>query len=488
MTGGFVSQNDARCCSIIRHMKSTAVVVGSGPNGLSAAIELARAGLDVEVREATALPGGGCRSAELTLPGFVHDICSAVHPMAAGSPFFSTIDLHGHGLHWIWSPAELAHPLDDGTAVLLFRDIRQTAEQFGSDAQNWRSVFEPLVRNWAPLIKSVFTPWEAARHPFLFARFGMRALQPAMFLARRSFGNPRARALFAGCAAHSIMAFEYPLSSSIGLIMAAAGHATGWPIPRGGSQSLANALIGVLGSFGGRVTINTRVNDLNEVRGAELTLCDITPRQLLSLAKDRLPEPFRRKLRRYRYGPGVFKVDWALREPIPWKAKDCLTAATVHLGGTLEEIAESEHRAWHGQPPEKPYVLLAQQSLFDSTRAPAGRHTAWAYCHVPNAWTGSALTQIEDQVERFAPGFRECVLARSVHGPLDMQALNENLVGGDINGGAFTVAQFAFRPTWRQYGTPLPGVYVCSASTLPGGGVHGMCGYNAARVALASLP
>jgi phytoene dehydrogenase-like protein len=467
--------------------KRTAVVVGSGPNGLSAAIVLAHAGFDVEVREAQALPGGGVRSAELTLPGFVHDICSAVHPLALSSPFFSKLPLEDYGLEWIWSPAELAHPLDDGTAVLLYRDVAKTAEQFGSDAEAWRRMFEPLARNWKPLAASVLSPLRVPRHPFLLARFGVQALQPVTMLARDWFRGQRARALFAGVGGHALMPLDKILSGAFGLMLTAAGHAVGWPIPRGGSQNITNALIRVLQSLGGRVKTSSRVSRLSELSGADLVMLDITPRQVLELGAGSMPPAFRHALQDYRYGPGVFKVDWALREPIPWKAKECAQAITVHLGGSMYEIAASERDAWYGRPPEKPFVLLAQQSLFDSTRAPAGKQTAWAYCHVPNGWTGSALTQIEDQVERFAPGFRECILERSVHNPREMQRLNENLVGGDLNGGAFTLKQLALRPTWREYGTPSKGVYLCSASTLPGGGVHGMCGYNAAQFALARV-
>jgi len=467
--------------------RRTAIVVGSGPNGLAAAIELAGAGLDVEVLEASALPGGGVRSAELTLPGFVHDICSGVHPFVVGSPFFSKLHLESHGLEWIWSPAECAHPLDDGSAVLLHRDFKLLDEELGPDAAAWRRIFEPLARDWNTLASSFLTPWHLPRHPVLAVRFGLRALQPVTMLARDSFRSERARALFAGVGGHSIVPLEQPLSASIPLMLTAAAHAVGWPIARGGSQSITNALIRVLESRGGRVIPNVRVSHIDELRGADLVLLDITPRQLLAIADGRLPKGYVGALRKYRYGPGVFKIDWALREPIPWTAKECSRAITVHLGGSMYELAASERDAWYGRAPEKPFVLLAQHSLFDETRAPSGQHTAWAYCHVPNGWSGSALKQIEDQVERFAPGFRDCIVARSVHGPADMQALNENLIGGDINGGAFTLEQFVLRPTWREYATPLKGVYLCSSSTLPGGGVHGMCGYNAARVALASL-
>lgn len=468
-------------------MKRSAIVIGSGPNGLAAAIVLAQAGLDVEVREAASLPGGGARSGELTLPGFIHDLCSAVHPLAVCSPFFKKLPLPSHGLHWIFPPTEVAHPLDDGTAVVLERDMAVTAAQFGSDAARYRELFNPIVDHWDTLVPEVLRPLHLPRHPFLLARFGLRAIQPAAVLARNSFQNLRAQALFAGNGAHSILKLEAPLSGAFGLIMGGAGHAVGWPLPRAGAQQITNALLSVLSSLRGRIVTGCRVESLRELGSPDLTLCDVTPRQFLRLADLSRHRPFRQLLERYRYGPGVFKVDWALREPIPWTAKDCLRAGTVHLGGTLEEIAASERAAWEGRPPENPFVILAQPSLFDATRAPAGRHTAWAYCHVPNGWEGSALSQIEAQVERFAPGFRECILARTVHTPRDLEERNANLVGGDINGGAADAKQFAMRPTWRAYSTPLKGVYLCSASTPPCGGVHGMCGYNAAQRALGWL-
>jgi phytoene dehydrogenase-like protein len=465
-------------------MQPNAIVIGSGPNGLSAAIALAQAGVSVEVREAASVIGGATRSGELTLPGFIHDLGSGVHPMALTSPFFSTLPLGDHRLKWIWAPVELAHPLDDGTAVVMQREVAATAAQFGSDAKAYRKLFDPLVGNWPILAQELLRPTRWPRHPFLLARFGIRALQPCTTVSRAMFSDERARALFAGITAHSALKLEAPLSAAFGIMLAAAGHAVGWPTPRGGSQNIANALAGVLASLGGRIITDARVSHLSETDGAALTLCDVTPRQFLKLADGRLPRHYRSQLERYRYGPGVFKVDWALREPIPWKAKECRNALTVHLGGSLEEIAASERAANSGQVPDRPFVLLSQPSLFDPTRAPAGQHTAWTYCHVPNGWGGSALDRIEAQIERFAPGFRECVLARAVHSPVDMQGWNENLVGGDINGGVPDLKQWFLRPTWRRYGTPLKGVYFCSSSTPPGGSVHGMCGYWAAQWAL----
>ena len=466
-------------------MRRSAIIVGSGPNGLAAAIELARSGYQVEVREAAATPGGGARSAEWTLPGFVHDCCSAVHPLAVGSPFFSTLSLERFGVRWIWSPAEIAHPLDGGQAVLLWRDFdRMPAELGREDALAWRKLFAPFASNWNKLAPMLLSPLGVPSHPLLLARFGLRALQSVTLLAQTAFRNEAARALFGGMGAHSIKPLDTPLSAAVGLMFGASAHAAGWPIPEGGAQSITSALIRALESYGGHVILNARVGDLKEVRDADVVMLDITPRQLLELGGSALPGGFARQLRSFRYSPGAFKVDWALREPIPWRAQKCLQSITVHLGGTLPEMEQSERDAWQGRPPRKPFILLAQPTLFDPTRAPDGQHTAWAYCHVPNGWTGSALRQIEDQVERFAPGFRDCVLARSVHGPLDLQRINENLVGGDVAGGALTVKQFVLRPTWREYSTPLKNVYLCSSSTLPGGGVHGMCGYNAARWAI----
>jgi phytoene dehydrogenase-like protein len=468
-------------------MQRIATVIGSGPNGLAGAITLAQAGLDVDVREAAPEFGGGARSAEVTLPGFVHDLGSAVHPMAVSSPFFSKLPLGDHGLNWIWSPAAVAHPFDDGTAITLERSVSETTAQLGEDAEAYSKLFDPLVRNWPTLAPEVLRPLGIPAHPILMARFGVRAVLPATVLTLSSFRAMRARALFAGLAAHSVLPLESPLSSAFGFILGVTGHSVGWPIPRGGAQSITNALAGILKSLGGRITADARVTSLGDLSRRDAILCDVTPRQFMGLANGRLPSRFECALNRFQYGPGIFKMDWALREPIPWKAKECFRAATVHLGGTLEEIAASERTAWRGQPPDSPFVLLAQPTLFDSTRAPAGNHTAWAYCHVPNGWPGSALAQIEAQIERFAPGFRDCILARRPWSSVEMQQCNPNLIGGDLNGGAPTLKQFVLRPTWRRYATPLKGVYICSSSTPPGGGVHGMCGHYAARWALQYL-
>jgi len=452
------------------------VVIGSGPNGLAAAIMLARAGRRVTVYEAEAQIGGGTRSAELTLPGFIHDICSAVHPMAISSPCFAQFPLFVHGLEWIHPDAPLAHPLDDGSAVMLERSVSATAGNLGADGRAWSRLMEPLAARWADLRHDVFAVPRFPQHPLLMARFGLHAIRSARSLAFGLFREERARALFAGLAAHSVMPLESPASAAIGLALGVAGHAAGWPIPRGGSQRIAGALAGYFRSLGGEIVSETRVGSLPD---APLVLCDIAPRQLLAIAGSRLPESYRAALARYRYGAGVFKMDFALDAPIPWRAQDCLRAATVHLGGTFDEIA-----AWETNHAGRPFVLLAQPSLFDSARAPAGKHTVWAYCHVPNGSTVDMSSAIESQIERFAPGFRERILARHVSAPADLERHNANLIGGDIAGGANDLGQLFLRPTPRLYKTPLRGVFLCSASTPPGGGVHGMCGYYAARAAL----
>ncbi len=449
---------------------------------MAAAIVLAKAGFAVDVREAASVAGGAARSAELTLPGFMHDLGSAVHPMAVASPFFSTLPLAEAGLHWIYPSAELAHPLDDGTAVMLERDIQETASQLGTDGAAYRRLFNPLLANWDGLRHDLLKAIGWPRHPIAMARFGVLGLRSARAVADSHFKGTRARALFAGLAAHSFLPLESPLSAAFGLVLGIAGHAVGWPIPQGGAQSIADALVTCLKKAGGTVTTNAPVLSLRDLGNP--VLLDVTPRQLLTIGGEQIPPSFRRQLQRYRYGPGVFKVDWALSQPIPWRASECLRAGTVHLGGNFDEIAASERAPGSGTMSDRPFVLLSQPTLFDPSRAPAGKHVAWAYCHVPNGWSGSALDAIESQVERFAPGFRECILGRAVFGTGAMQAWNANLVGGDINGGSFAGSQFFLRPTWRQYATPLRGVYLCSSSTPPGGGVHGMCGYWAAQCAL----
>jgi phytoene dehydrogenase-like protein len=468
---------------------SEAVVVGAGPNGLAAAIVLAQAGLAVRVLEAADTVGGGARSAELTLPGFVHDVCSAVHPLGVASPFFRTLPLAEHGLEWIDPPAALAHPFDDGTAVLLERSPEAAAAVLLADASRWRKLFAPLVRDAEPLLEDVLGPLHVPAHPLALARFGARAAPPATMLARLAFRGEKARGVFAGLSAHSMLRLDRPPSAAFGLMLGLLAHAVGWPYPQGGSQRISDALASYLRSLGGEIEPGHRVESLAELGETRPVLLDVTPRGLLELAGDELPARYRRGLEKYRYGPGVFKLDWALDGPIPWRAGECAHAATVHLGASLQEIAASEAAPARREIPERPYVLLAQQSLFDPTRAPAGQHTAWAYCHVPSGSTVDMTERIEAQVERFAPGFRERILARSALGPAEIERYNPNYVGGDINAGAATLSQLFTRPVARvsPYTTPLPGVFLCSASTPPGGGVHGMCGYHAARAALRQL-
>jgi phytoene dehydrogenase-like protein len=463
----------------------SAYVIGSGPNGLTAAIILAQAGLRTTVIEAESQIGGGTRSAELTLPGFIHDVCSAVHPLAIGSPVFAGFPLAQHGLEWIQPPLPLAHPLDDGSAVILDKSPDTTCARLGTDGPVYRRLVAPLVEHWEHLTAEILQPvLHIPQKPFLLGRFGAMSLWPAGSTARRLFGTREARALFAGLSAHSVLPLEAFGSSAFGWVLAVAAHAVGWPIPRGGSQRIANALASYFERLGGTITLNTRVRSLDELPGSALILCDVTPRQFSEMAGNRLPKHFSRQMRKYRYGPAAFKLDWALSDPIPWRARECTLAATVHVGGTLEEIAASERAAWEGTVAQRPFVLVVQPSLFDATRAPAGRHTAWAYCHVPNASTSDMTASIENQIERFAPGFHDCILARHCFAPADLEQHNANLVGGDITGGANSLGQLIFRPTRRLYGTPLERLYLCSASTPPGGGVHGMCGYHAARLAL----
>jgi phytoene dehydrogenase-like protein len=467
---------------------TTCAIVGSGPNGLSAAITLAQAGVETTVYEARSIVGGAASTAELTLPGFHHDMGSSIYPMGIASPFFQTLPLADFGLRWIEPPAPLAHPLDDGTAVMLEHDLAATASGLGEDARAYTHLMQPLVDNWQSLREEVLGPvlhWP--RHPLLLAGFGLKAALPALALARSRFRGARARALFAGNAAHSVLPLENAFSAAVGLVLSAAGHTTGWPIAAGGAQAVSEALAGYLRSIGGRIETGRHIASLDELGEPDLILCDISPRQLSRLAGNSITQKYRRALENYRYGPGAFKLDWALSEPIPWKARDCLRAATVHLGGTLEEIVVSESAPAKGRVAEKPFVLIAQPSLFDPSRAPAGKHTAWGYCHVPNGFAGDKTGQIESQVERFAPGFRDCILARHVMGPAQLETWNPNLIGGDFSGGAMTPSQLLFRPTEWQYRTSNRSIYLCSASTPPGGGVHGMCGHQAAKVALHDL-
>jgi phytoene dehydrogenase-like protein len=467
-----------------------AVVVGSGPNGLSAAIVLARAGLSVVVLEARSTIGGGTRSAELTLPGFVHDIGSAIHPLAAGSPLFRNLPLAEHGLDWIYPPVAAAHPFDNGTAALLTGSVADTASRLGagvrpSDEQTYKALFEPVVEHWDTLAVDILGPLRWPNHPIDLAQFGLDALLPATQLAKR-FKTPEARGLLAGMAAHSIQPLTNLTTSAIALVMMAAGHRRGWPLPKGGSQTIANALAAYFHSLGGHIELDRPVRTLADLPKTRVVVFDLTPKQLLTIVGDRFSYLYRKQLEHYRYGPGIFKVDWALDGPIPFRNPDCERAGTIHLGGTLEEIVSAEQQTYDGQHPDRPYVLLAQQSRFDPSRAPAGKHTAWAYCHVPNGSTVDMTERIEGQIERAAPGFRDLILGRHTMNTAQVEDWNPNYVGGDINGGIIDWRQLYTRPTLSlsPYKTGAPGIFICSSATPPGGGVHGMCGYHAARVAL----
>jgi phytoene dehydrogenase-like protein len=459
-----------------------AVIIGSGPNGLAAGIFLQQHGLSVLILEAKPTIGGGLRTAELTLPGFKHDICSAVHPLAAGSPFFKTLPLHNHGLEYLYPEVDAAHPFDNGTAAIVKRSIDETARLLGSDAQTYLDLFEPLVKSWPALAPDVLGPLHFPKEPLAMAKFGLNALQPATLLAKR-FKTMEAKGLFAGMAAHAIQPLNNIATSAIALVLMANAHLGGWPIPKGGSQQIADALASYFLSLGGKIQTDTYVTSLQQLPSAHAVLFDITPKQLLQIAGHKFSPIYKWQLERYRYGDGVFKIDWALDAPIPFTANDCRKAGTVHIGGTLEEIVASEKAPANGQHSDKPYVLLAQQSLLDTSRAPEGKHTAWAYCHVPNGSTKDMTAIIENQIERFAPGFKETILAKHTFNTAQMQEYNPNYIGGDINGGIIDIGQLFTRPAlrWSPYKTSAKGLYICSSSTPPGGGVHGMCGYYAAK-------
>ena len=458
-----------------------AVVVGAGPNGLSAAITLARAGRSVLVLEAKETIGGGARTAALTLPGFRHDTCSAIHPTAILSPFFRALPLD---VSWIDPPFAIAHPLDDGRVAILERSIDATAVRFGSDAGAYRKLIAPLARE--ALFEEILRPMRPpVRHPLLMARFGLYGIRSALSVAKR-FRDEPARALFAGCAAHSILPLDRTGTGAIGVFFLISGHLTGWPLAKGGSQAIPDALAATLRSFGGEIRTSTAVSSMRDIPPCRAVVFDVTPRQLASIAGDELPAGYIRRLRKFRYGSGVFKIDWALDGPIPWRAADCAGAATVHLGGTFEDIARYEAEVWRGERGERPFVLVAQQSLFDPTRAPEGKQTAWAYCHVPNGSTEDMTEKIERQLERFAPGFRDRILGKHTINTAEFEIYNANLIGGDIAGGANTLDQVIARPVlrWNPYSTPNPRIFLGSSSTPPGGGVHGMCGHLAARAVL----
>ena len=477
-----------------------AVVIGAGPNGLSAAATMARGGVAVEVLEAAATIGGGVRTEELTLPGFWHDVGSSVYPMGAASPIFRSLGLESYGLRWIQPESPLAHPLDGGVAVMLERSAAATARGLGEDAQAWIELFERLAERWEELVPELMGPVvHVPKSPVLMARFGAAAAMPATLLARTLFRGEPARALFSGVAAHSVRPLEDPLSAAVGMVLGIGGQAPGggWPVVEGGARRLTEALAAYVKDHGGEIRTRARVDRIERLAGgrlrlmgdgidtiADVVLGDVTPRSLVGMAGDAMQGGNKRLLERYQYGPGTFKVDWALNGPIPWAAPECGRAATVHLGGTMEEMAASERAPWEGRVAERPFVLLTQPSVCDRTRAPEGKHTAWAYCHVPNGWTGDATARIEAQVERFAPGFRECVLARKIWSCSAFEEWNPNFIGGDLSGGAMTALQMVMRPTPRLYETSIEGVYLCSSSTPPGGGVHGMCGFHAAERAL----
>jgi phytoene dehydrogenase-like protein len=461
-----------------------AVVVGSGPNGLAAAITLARAGKSVRVVEGAASIGGGSRTEALTLPGFLHDVCSAIHPLAAGSPFFQTLPLARLGLDLIQPGAPLAHPLDGGRAIVVERSVAETAAGLGSDGRAYARLMTPLVNHHAIVLKDFLAPLRPSRHPLFMARFGLHALRSAASLGRSDFKDDGTRAAFAGMAAHSMLPLTSAGTAAFALILGMLAHAYGWPVARGGSQKIAEALAAHLRSLGGQVETGSWVVDVGNLANTRAVFFDVAPRALVTIAGNRFPTAFRGALGRFRYGPGVFKLDWALDGPIPWQAPAGARAGTVHLGGSFAEVVASEAAVGDGQVAERPFVLLAQQSLFDPSRAPAGKHTGWAYCHVPNGSTIDMTNRIEAQVERFAPGFKNRILARHVMSPADVERYNPNYVGGDINCGLADLRQLFFRPTPRLYATPDRQLYLCSAATPPGGGVHGMCGVFAARTAL----
>lgn len=463
-----------------------AVVVGAGPNGLAAAIELARAGRSVLVLEANDTIGGGCRSAELTLPGFVHDVCSAIHPLALASPFFRSLDLEKLGVRAIHPEIPLAHPFDDGTAALLKRSVDETAAAFGRDEKSYRRLLGPLVDNAEGLVHELLGPFRIPRHPIAMAQFGLRGLRSAEGLMNAKFDGDAPKALIAGCAAHSILRLDKIPTAAVGLVLAFVAHYVGWPVIEGGSQRLVDGLAAYLRDLGAEIQRGSRVSSMSDIPRSKAVLFDLTPRQVVEIAGHYLPDRYRNRLSKFRYGPGVFKLDWALSEPVPWKNPDCAKASTVHVGGKLAELVASELAPWRGRVPEEPYVLVGQQSYFDRSRAPAGKHTLWAYCHVPSGSTVDMTGRVEAQIERFAPGFKDTIVARNTMTTEEVEAHNSNYVGGDINGGVQDLGQLFTRPVARlnPYTTPNKRLYLCSSSTPPGGGVHGMCGYYAAKAAL----
>ncbi|MBV8388350.1 MAG: NAD(P)/FAD-dependent oxidoreductase [Mucilaginibacter sp.] len=462
-----------------------AVVVGSGPNGLAAAILMQQNGLSVLLIEGKETIGGGMRSAELTLPGYRHDICSAIHPLAVSSPFFETLPLAEHGLEFIYPDIAAAHPFDDGSAAILKHSIEETANQFGIDQLAYVNLIQPVVKDWPSIAPDILGPLHFPKHPVEMARFGLKALRSASSVAR-SFKSEKTKGLFGGMAAHCMQPLTNLSSAATALVLMSAAHLKGWPLPKGGSQQIADALASYFVSLGGKIETSSYITALDQLPSSNAVLFDITPRQLLQIAGHKFSNIYKWQLQRYRYGMGIFKIDWALEGQIPFTNELCRQAGTVHLGNTFAEIASSEQSTWNGQIAEKPFVLMAQQNLFDSSRAPEGKQTAWAYCHVANGSTVDMTEAIERQVERFAPGFRDCILAKHVMNSAQVEEYNPNYIGGDINGGAFDLGQLFTRPAlrWSPYRTSINGLYICSSSTPPGGGVHGMCGYHAAKRAL----
>jgi phytoene dehydrogenase-like protein len=471
-------------------MEFDAVVVGSGPNGLAAAVEIARAGHSVCIVESHDTIGGGARTAELTAPGFLHDVCSAVHPLALASPFFRSLPLAQHGVEWVHSPACLAHPFDQGSSAVLYKSIENTSATLGPDGAPYEKLFSVLAQNSEELVEDILAPpIHLPRHPIPLMRFGIHGIQSAQRFSNRRFHASRGRGLFVGIAAHSNMPLDASPTAAFGLLLGMLGHVGGWPIVKGGSQKLSDALASYFTSLGGKIITGTHVNSLRQLPTAKAVIFDLTPRQVLKLTFDQLPPSYRWELQKYRYGPGVFKIDWALSSPIPWKSRDCLKAATLHLGGSAEEIVAAESEVAKGRCPERPFIILAQPSLFDETRAPAGQHTAWGYCHVPSNSKIDMTERIEAQIERFAPGFRDCILHRHTMTAPNFEKYNPNYVGGDIGGGVQDLVQIVGRPSLRvtPYAMPAKGMFICSSSTPPGGGVHGMCGYHAARAVLSTI-
>jgi phytoene dehydrogenase-like protein len=465
-----------------------ALVVGSGPNGLAAAITMQQAGLSVLLIEGKDTIGGGLRTAELTLPGFKHDICSAIHPMAVASPFFASLPLNEYGLEFIQPALAAAHPFDDGTAAFLCRSLEATAESLGLDRSTYYELIGPLVRDWDKLVGGILAPFKLPDHPVLMAKFGLNALQSSVSIAGK-FATEKAKGLWAGMTAHSIQPLSNLSTAAIGMVLSAVGHVHGWPIPKGGSQSVADALAKYFVSLGGTIQTGLMVKALDELPPAKAVLLDLTPKQLMEIASEKFSWLYKWQLQNYRYGMGVFKIDWALSQPIPFTASECLRAGTVHLGNTFQEIADTEKLSSTGVHQEKPFVLLAQPSVFDASRAPAGKHTAWAYCHVPNGSVKDMTVAIENQVERFAPGFKDTILGKHTMNTQQVEAYNPNYIGGDINGGIIDLRQLYTRPALRlsPYRTSAKGLYICSSSTPPGGGVHGMCGFYAAKRALKDI-